>query len=344
MRKKYTLEDFLQDSEFVRWAKNPDPESSEFWNSFANTHSEYKADMLKAREMVRALKLSHHEVPADIKQEVLENIVHKINEKALNRQTDKGPNWWNSFLRVAAVIALSVGAFYIFYQISKTENQETVEQTQVIEKASPIGRKLQTQLPDGTMVWLNAGSNLTYTKSETSGRRVELSGEAFFDVAKDSLHPFIVQAGALSVRTIGTSFNVRSYTKDTNTEVALVTGKVSVKNRITEDQDIELIPGEKAVILKNESKINKLPFDYLYEVGWKEGILVFDHADFEEVQKKLERWYGVPIHPGNDEITQNWDMSGKYHDQSLEMVLRHLSYTKNFDFSIESNAVILTKK
>ena len=342
MSKKYTLEDFLRDPEFVRWARNPDKESSEFWNSFANTHPESKADLLKARELLSALRLSHDDVPPDARQEVLENIVRKINENALNKQAQSQQNWWSTLLRVAAVFTITLGGLYAFYQINKTGNQEDAVQPPMLVKEAPFGRKLQTQLPDGTVAWLNAGSRLTYTESKSPvSRMVTLSGEAFFDVAKDAAKPFIVNAGSLSVKAIGTSFNVRAYDTDTLAEVALITGKVAVENLSRKYQGIELIPGEKAVLQENKITLDKLPFDYLYEVGWKEGILVFDHADFEEVQKKLERWYGVRIHPQDHELTQGWDMSGRYHDQSLEMVLRHLAYTKNFDFTIKGEDVYI---
>lgn len=345
MKKKYEVEDFLKDPEFVKWVRDPDKESSEFWNSFVNGHPGSKAAMLKARELIKVLKLPGTPPPAEVRQEILEKIVHKINENELGKPSRERHRhkyiWW----RTAAALVLLTGATYIFYHYGGFGNQSNINtENKAFTRESPSGVKVQTRLPDGSMAWLNADSKLVYKESAAdSTRLVELRGEALFEVKENPTRPFIVKAGSWSVKALGTSFNVRNYETETNPVVALLSGKVLVANRSDKDIALQLLPGEKAVMHNQTRQLEKQPFDPVYEVGWKDGILVFEHANFEQVRIKLERWYGVKIHAPGGDFTLNWEIDGRYHDQSLERVLRHLSYTKAFEFEIKNNEVFLTE-
>ncbi len=345
MKRKYDVEDFLKDPEFIRWVRYPDKESSEFWNSFVNGHPDSRAAMLKARELIKTLKLSGDRPPAGVKQHILENIVHKINENelgsAFQERRERKRSWW----RVAAAVALLTGVTYAFYQYSGWRTQDNIDvEAKAFMRESPPGIKVQTRLPDGSTVWLNAESKLVYKENMAdSTRLVELSGEALFEVKHDSSRPFIVKAGVWSVQALGTSFNVRTFKTESNPAVALLTGEVLVTSLINKDAVLQLLPGEKAVMHDKTHHLEKQVFDPVHEVGWKDGILIFDHANFDQVKAKLERWYGVRIQALDEQLAMNWDIDGRYHNQSLERVLKHLSYAKAFEFEIKNNEVFLTK-
>ena len=345
MKRKYDAEEFLKDPEFIRWVRNPDNELSEFWNTFANSHPGSRPAMLKAREMMKALKLSGEGAPPGARQEILGNIVRQINENQLGRPTHyRGGQkriWW----RVAAAVVLLTGVAYTFYEYGSFSGRyHTGPDAKVFTRESPPGVKIQTRLPDGSSVWLNADTRLVYKgNTADSTRLVELSGEAFFEVKEDASRPFIVKTGAWTVKALGTSFNVKAYKTGTNPVVALLTGKVLVQGLIDKTAGFQLLPGERLTMYDNGRQPVKQAFNPIHEIGWKDGILIFDRADFEQVKTKLERWYGVTVHVPSGDFTLNWEIDGQYHNQSLERILRHLSYTKAFEFDIKNNEVFLTK-
>ena len=345
MKRKYEVEDFLKDPEFIRWVRNPDKESSEFWNSFANGHPDSRSTMLKARELISVLKLSGESPPSGIRQQILGNVVHRINERELGKPYSGGRKQKRTWWRVAASVVLIVGVAYTLYHYGGFKPQNNINiHEKTFTRESPLGVKVQTRLPDGSTAWLNADSKLVYKENiADSTRLVELSGEAFFEVKHDTTRPFIVKAGLWSVKALGTSFNVRTFKTESNPAVSLLTGKVLVRSLINQEATLQLIPGEKAVMHDQTHHLEKQAFDPVHEVGWKDGILVFDHADFEQVRSKLERWYGVSIHAPAGDFTLNWKIDGQYHGQSLERILKHLSYTKSFEFEIKNNDVFLTK-
>jgi ferric-dicitrate binding protein FerR (iron transport regulator) len=251
-------------------------------------------------------------------------------------------------LKYAAVLfTVLVSVFVLQHFLDKNIPSDPVI-SQVPEefvKEAPFGKKVQTKLPDGTDVWINSGSRLTYSENKVlHTRNVMLEGEAFFDVTKDASRPFVVKTQFVTVKALGTSFNVRAYKNTLKSEVTLLTGKVAVAKLKDTLSIIELFPGEKAVIDDRfNAKLKKQTYDYISDFGWKEGILTFQNADFQMVKEKLEKWYGVNIHVSDMKKFCNWNVDGQYDNQSLELVLTHISYTKNFEFRIKEKEVYIKK-
>jgi len=350
MTNLYTIEYFLKDPEFIRWVRNPDSDSSAFWYSFAKQHPETRQKMARAAEIIRALKVSHDYPDEAFKEEVLNNIISEIGASALKLHKSKGKHRsiFKTMWQYAAVFLIAFGIVYAVYHYYSS-GERIVTQNHVAShnfiKESSLGTKIQTKLPDGTRIWLNSGSRIEYYEDSLHNtRNVMLEGEVFFEVFKNPSKPFIVKTHAITVEALGTSFNVRAYKDRLHLEVALLTGKVIVSKLKETHYPLELHPGEKAVIDNSIDEITKQSFDYVQDFGWMEGILFFDHADFEMVKEKLERWYGVRIIVSDEEIFSNWKVDGQFENQSLEMVLTHLSYTKDFDFLIIGKEVYLKKK
>ncbi|HEY4206081.1 MAG TPA: FecR domain-containing protein [Puia sp.] len=226
------------------------------------------------------------------------------------------------------------------------------------------GSKSKLQLPDGTQVWLNSGSNISYDNDFGSAtRQVLLSGEAFFDVVKDNARPFIIHTATVDIKVLGTSFNVRSYPEEKVTETSLIRGAVEVTLKANADKKIFLKPNEKLIVsndsalVRNDSiqvpdvrkrpaamtltQVHHLNKDSVAsEVLWINNKLVFDGETLSEVAVKLERWYGVKVIIQGDEL-KNIEYSGVFDDDNLTEVLYALQLSGNFKYVIRRNEVII---
>jgi len=275
-------------------------------------------------------------------QQELETAFNKvINHKAQPQiVTEKKIGFYWYYKVAAAVIFLIIGGLFIFNLSNFSTEQPKVAESglKIIEKIVNKGQKLKIHLPDGSIVWLNSESKLIYPdRFNDSVREVNLTGEAFFEVVRNENKPFIVNTGNIYTRVLGTSFNVKSYGGKVN--VALVSGKVRVSDQ-NNQSDFLLKPGEAIQYSSENEKYTLGDFDIKQAAGWKDGILYFENAGFNEVVETLERWYGVEI------VTENfqnnpWKYSGEFQNEYLDIVLESISYSKNFEYTIDQNKVYL---
>ena len=195
---------------------------------------------------------------------------------------------------VAAFIALVLGFSLSFLLNGQKESWQASQFENVV--MAPSGQKTQLVLPDGTLVWLNSGSRLSYNyQYSTKDRVVYLEGEAFFDVKKDTQYPFIVKAGAVDVKVHGTAFNVSAYADEDDIMVALLRGKVSLLSATDQKLLAYLSPDQEATVSKRSLSCRVESCDASIESSWHHNLLKFDGTPAKEVWKKLERWYGVDI-------------------------------------------------
>lgn len=164
----------------------------------------------------------------------------------------------------------------------------------------PRGGEFSMKLSDGTMVYLNAETDLSYPVQFCGQeRRVILTGEAYFDVTK-SEKPFIVEVNGFEVKVLGTRFNIQAYPGEMRCETTLEQGSVQVK---TKDRTLLLVPGEQAV-LTGEGKLSKQKVDVRLYTAWKDGIFVFEDERLEDVMKMIARWYDVQVFYRNTEVKE----------------------------------------
>lgn len=163
---------------------------------------------------------------------------------------------------------------------------------------TPRGRQFQVTLPDGTEVWLNAASSIRYPTAFTGGeRRVEVTGEAFFEVAKDVIRPFKVEVnGKAEIFVLGTDFNINAYENEPFINTTLVNGSVRVKIFSGNRREVVLKPGQQAVI-GNETRggVDVGSADTDKATAWRRGLFNFENATLEEAMKQLERWYDIDV-------------------------------------------------
>lgn len=246
-------------------------------------------------------------------------------------------NWY----KVAAILIFILGVPFIFQKITSTDSipSELPVEIKQITRANPAGVKSKFQLPDGSLVSLNAESSIVYKEDFAVNRTLELIGEAYINVAKDSLHPFVVKSLGLNTEALGTVFNIKAYESENRVEVLLVEGKVKVDHTLNNDAMI-LAPGEKAVLTTDKGDFEKRKGDVSRETQWTKGVLEFRNLGFNEIFKSLERWYGVKI-----EVKGNISKAkglGKFQEgETLDNVLEVLSYSNHFNYKINKDTVYI---
>lgn len=209
----------------------------------------------------------------------------------------------------------------------------------------PLGKTFKLVLSDGTLVHLNAGTHLRFPVGfrPEGNREVFLSGEAYFEVAKNESSPFIVQANDMEVTVLGTHFNVSSY-KDETQHTVLVEGSVSVNNRnmASAAQGSHVIrPGQKAIMVPDGLKVNEVDVeDY---IGWTQNILVFKDELFPEIIQKIERKYNVEIE-NNYVALDTARFNGKFGDESIISLMNTFKESANFDYKIQDGKILINKK
>ena len=206
----------------------------------------------------------------------------------------------------------------------------------------PRGGEFFLQLADGTKVWLNSETILRYPiQFSGTERRVELTGEAFFEVARNEKVPFYVESGEQSVRVIGTEFNISSYKENPFIYTTLVKGRVEVVANNKPQQKQILVPNEQSTIDKIGGEISKRHVDSYRYVAWKEGRFVFDGQSLEEIMKILSKWYNVEVAFDRDEL-KNIRFTGnlkRYSD--FGELLKKIQKTDEVAFNIENNKITI---
>ncbi|GAA3563379.1 FecR family protein [Snuella lapsa] len=211
----------------------------------------------------------------------------------------------------------------------------------------PYGQTFELLLSDGTVVFLNAGTSIKYPVKFLEGhsREVFLEGEAYFDVAKDKDHLFVVNNKGVNVEVYGTKFNVSTYPEDQNTDVVLVEGSVSMykADSISNPQESEkvmLVPGVKGSFNKTDKTIETEPVITSIYTSWIHGELVFRDMTFENILKKMERRYNVAITIKNNALAKEI-FNASFTDVPIERVLEYLKVTYDINYKINNNLVTI---
>lgn len=264
----------------------------------------------------------------------------------------------------AAAAAVVLGYFaYCYIPFTSSKNSLQAQNTVSTKR----GSKSKIQLPDGTQVWLNADSKITYNENfQGNIREVQLSGEAFFDVVHDEDRPFVIHTNVIDVKVLGTAFNVRSYSDEKNTETSLIRGSVEITLRNNPDKKIVLKPNDKLIVDNLEAKaetdspdvvranhsnhaslltLGKVNFkenkESALETMWVKNTLAFDKETLENIALQIERWYDVKVNIPDSRI-RNVEYSGVFENEDLEQVMEALRISGNFHYDINKKEVTIT--
>tara|TARA_R110002050_G_scaffold172142_1_gene304389 strand:+ start:22009 stop:23031 length:1023 start_codon:yes stop_codon:yes gene_type:complete len=260
----------------------------------------------------------------------LSPMLEKINHKIRLRSAKQNPfrRLWQVYAKAAAIllVPLMVATFY-FYQ-----NQDHATADTWVEIHSPYGARTQFSLPDGSTGWLNSGSVIKYPSHFQANRKVDLNGEAYFDVVKNPRSPFLVHSGSIDIKVLGTSFNIVSYDLDSVSEVVVTSGEVEVVAN-NKNMKQHLLPNERLVFNNLRNSAEKSKVDVQNYTSWTTGKLIFQNDQLDEVTRKLSRFYNV-----NFTVKANVDRGQSFRaimeKENLEEVLRYMKLTMNIDYEI----------
>ena len=339
-----SLEFLLMDLNFRDWVIQPKPETERYWKTWLKNNPDKKEDFLLAKELIQKLEFKRVKVSEERYDKIFEKtLLGKKSKYASSNQHFLKKLDLPSYWRVAAMLVAAAFISLLYFSDQFYDTEEMAGRMEMVTKTNDAGRKSQIYLPDGTIVWLNSQSSIQY-KPDFSGstRSVELSGEAYFEVAKDPSKKFIVKTSAMSVTAIGTQFNVNAYSSVDRHQVALAEGKIMVQktDKLNEDdQKVYLDPGQSLSVFKSNGQMIQSSFDPKKILSWKDGIIYFEDAVFEEVVEVLQRWYGKTIIVQNIEKAGQWQFSSEFNNETLENVMQNISYSKNFGYTIEGETV-----
>lgn len=228
-------------------------------------------------------------------------------------------------MKIAAVVAIVLGCGYYFHT-EKMETFESLSNTITV----PVGQRVNLLLSDGTTVWLNARSTMTYPATfSDSNREVVLTGEAYFDVKPDKDRPFVVHTGKYDVEVLGTKFNVETYTESEDFSTALIEGSVRIVN-VNDPVDHVLLTPNNRAYTKNGHLVTHQIEDYdLFR--WREGLICFKNVSFDELMLRFEKCYGIRIIIRNPAMAEHV-FSGKFRisdgvDNALRILQKDAGYT-----------------
>jgi len=345
-----TTQDFLTNPEFVQWVKNPNRQLDEYWTNWIKANPDQLPTLKLAREFLLRVHFEEIKAAEGLKEEILTGLLKTPSKRpdqrsvaTLNSPPPKINTGWHRLSqlhRIAAILILGFGfGWLLSLSETSTEIHELVEVVPLIKKSTQAGEKLQVTLKDGTKVWMNAVTEIQFPEAfDSLERRIILKGEAYFEVERDSLRPFIVETNGLSTTALGTSFNISTKSQE-QINISLLTGKVKISST-SNPEDVYLEPGKELNYNLANQKQTVRTFDTYRVLAWKEGALLFMDATLATVVTQLEEWYGVKIKIQNGGNI-HWKYTAVYRNQSLEDVLNSISYTQQFDYTLEGKNVKL---
>ena len=256
-------------------------------------------------------------------------------------QSGKQSYKWYRTWSVAAVAIVLLGLITVTAYWQGSRQIQSNFSDIVVE--APLGSKTKLTLPDGSTVWLNAGSKMVYSQGfGVSDRRLAFQGEGYFEVEKNDEMPFLVQTHDVNVTVVGTKFNFRNYPEDEEAVVELLEGKVALENQLKEEAVRYLSPNEKMVLHKATGKMDITSAKVKEATLWTENILLFDEDLLPDIVRKLERSYHVRIEIENEDLKQA-RFYGQFNqlEQNIYEVLDMLVETGRLEYQEKDKVIYL---
>ncbi len=227
----------------------------------------------------------------------------------------------------------------LVYEPQKETQNKNVQNNHLV---IPKGKTYKLLLSDGTKIWLNSETEITYpTRFVGNKRVVNLIGEAFFEVAKNKEKPFIVNANGMEVKVLGTSFNISCYTTDKTFNTTLINGSVSVKTNNKEAQTI--VPSEQLTYYKESEQTTIHTVNTELFTSWINGEYIFKDTTLEEIVKKLQRWYDFSVNYEDESLKHNRYSLTADRNTNLDHLLEVISYTSNVKLERINNIINIKK-
>jgi Fe2+-dicitrate sensor, membrane component len=318
------FEELIADNRFTTWVSGTDLSYDEYWRIWENDHPQFTAEFNEAIRVTKALTFKG----SDIKNSDIAYSWNKLSEKI---QEQEPPSRYHYFIgqirKIAAILILPllVGSAWLIYNhrvmSSKYSDLLADKQVQKLTVVAPFCARTVVNLPDGTKVWLNSGSELTYpVVFSPEERRVRLNGEAYFKVSKGEV-PFFVNNLGPEIKVYGTEFNVNSYDNEDQITVALAEGKVSLNSA---DKEEFIHPGQVSSFNRKTKEIKIENTDVNNYSCWREGKYVFRDTSLSAIMRILQRQYNVDISLLDPQLG-NYRYNMTIKNENLEQILQLLA-------------------
>ena len=334
---------------------------NDLWKSDAATNSHYAENKYKEL-LLRMQNMGIDKGKFTAEEEVI--------EFSASPQIKKSKKWL-----FAIGLGLIAVASILLLVPENAEKENLLSKNEIVaerEIKTQFGSKTSKVLPDGTKVWLNSGSKLSYSGTFKGPKReVYLEGEAYFDVTKDAAHPFIVHTSSIDIRVLGTAFNVKAYNTDPTIEATLIHGLIEVtKLNKPNEPKVILKPHEKLIFDRFADKIvdeqiakgnvsqqklvkpaliitqvakNNIADSAIIETSWVYNRLSFEDEKFDDIAVKMERWFNVKININNEKI-KGYKLTGSFENETVEEALKELQYLVAFSYKITGKNIDINKK
>lgn len=360
-RNKPDITDLLSDESFINYCKNTSPEDTAYWENYIRHNPLQKELIEMAREkflfLFNALAEADREEQADRLKSRLnqEAPVVKMEERIEIGSRKKYGRW----LKIAGAATVLTVIAYLAITYAGHSNKDNTLKT----FATTYGERKNIQLPDGSVVNLNAGSTIRIDESfDVSERNVYLEGEAYFDVKHNEKKAFIVHTAEMDIKALGTAFDVKAYKEERITEASLIRGLVEVTLKKNNNKALVLHPNQKITWKNDEPEVrnntvltatNKLSKHNegmpeklrvsvqgdIKEIAWKDNKLIFEDDELSDIAHLLERWYGVHIEFGDDSI-RSYRFTAIFEKEDLQTVLNFLKESKPFNYKINNGETL----
>jgi transmembrane sensor len=342
--RKYHIEDFVQDLYFRKWVLGKLPQENLNWENWLNKNPEKQTLIDEAKSLVIASQIEEIEMPTNKIQQSIDEILNHI-------ETPTIPFYQQNWFRAAAVVLL---LFTVGLVLEKTSIVSFLNAEKIRTETENNGiEPLNLTLSDGSKVSLKKGSKLEVsTDFGEQTRTVFLTGEAFFEVQKDPQHPFLVYAGGVVTKVLGTSFNIRAYKGEANTKVAVRTGhvtvyqeeKVGVKNN-THPEQILLTPNQQVVFEKKEEKLVKMLVEkpIIIVPSIEKKSFEYDETPITKVLTQLENAYGVKIIFDAD-LLANCNLTASFSNEPLFDKMDIICETIHARYEIADGQIVIYAK
>lgn len=269
-------------------------------------------------------------MPEPIRERILNNVYARTHRPLISRRC-----WSIAAVMLILIISGAFGWALFGIQNQNLKSQISNNQIRDIIVTTGMGEHSRVSLPDGSLLTLNAQTTVRYNLADGK-RQVSIDGEAFFEVARDPEHPFVVSANGMTVTCLGTSFDVRNYSDESNASVVLRDGKVRVNAR---DADLTMEPGSRVLMDRQTLALSKhtvTPSDY---TAWLNGEIKFNNQTLEEIAAELSRNYNIDLVITSDELKQE-RFTGYLGRSSLRNILDVLCLASNMSYHVDNDTKV----
>ncbi len=312
------------------------PKEIELLDERMNDHPDGDFDSISRSIWGDGTIMSHNLPDEGQKEKMKNNLLNRINaEEDFMRsvRVNRKREFLHAFSLAASILVVAMSVVFLILGDRQIHEYEVVAER---------GQKSSVTLPDGSHVWLNSASRITYTSDfNKKNRNITLEGEAYFDVAKNKKIPFVVNASEMSITAVGTEFNVRNYSDEDEVCTTLVEGKVIAS---TLGCDISLTYGQEAVLNRNSGEMSfAVVSDLNHMVPWRSNEMLLDGESLDNLSRILSRMYNVDVYFENDSI-KTYTYTGLIRNNSLQNVLELVSNTSPVAYGIYDDKIVFTTK